>query len=218
MRSIISFVGKSGSGKTTLLEKVIAELKKRGHKVAIIKHSHHKDDLDTAAKDTWRFTKAGSELSAINSLDHLAIYRRMDDYFDPQDIASYVLWDFDILLTEGFKGSNYPKIEVHRAEQGDELLTDPKLLLAVVTDKPLAIKVPQYSHDDILGIADIIEKTAALQESESDTELEMVINGKPAPVSASVKDRLTRVFTTLIPDLQKNGEVKDLRLSLRRKH
>jgi molybdopterin-guanine dinucleotide biosynthesis protein MobB len=216
MRSIISIVGKSSSGKTTLLEKLIAELKKRGHKVAIVKHSHHKDDLDTAAKDTWRFTKAGSELSAINSLDHLAIYRRMDTYFDPQDIANYVLWDFDILLTEGFKGSSYPKIEVHRSKQGDELLTDPKLLLAVVTDKTLDLKVPQYSHDDIKGIADIVEKTAAPQNNE--TELEMIINGKPTPVSSSLKEQLTRTFTTLIPDLNKNGEVKDLRLSLRRKH
>ncbi len=216
MKAIISFVGKSSSGKTTLLEKVIAELKKRGHKVAIVKHSHHKDDLDTAAKDTWRFTKAGSELSAINSLDHLAIYRRMDSYFDPQDIANYVLWDFDILLTEGFKGSNYPKIEIHRSEQGEELLTDPKLLLAVVTDKPLKIDVPQYSHDDISGIADIIEKTIASQDNE--TELEMVINGKSKQLTPDLKKALTRILTELIPDMKNNGEVKNLHLSMRRKH
>lgn len=215
MRSIISFVGKSGSGKTTLLEKTIAELKKRGHKVAIVKHSHHNNDLDTAEKDTWRFTQAGSELSAINSLDHLAIYRRMDEYFEPHDIANFVLWDFDILLTEGFKGSSYPKIEVHRAEQGEELLTDPKLLMAVVTDKPLDVKVPQFSHDDIGGIASIIEKAAALQDIE--IELEMSLNGNSVPVSPSVKDRLTRALAALIPGMQHNGEVKDLRLSLRRK-
>jgi molybdopterin-guanine dinucleotide biosynthesis protein MobB len=213
MKSIISFVGKSSSGKTTLLEKVIAELKKRGHKVAIVKHSHHKDDLDTAAKDTWRFTKAGSELSAINSLDHLAIYKRMDSYFDPQDIANYVLWDFDILLTEGFKGSNYPKIEIHRSEQGEELLTDPKLLLAVVTDKPLKINVPQYSHDDISGIADIIEKTIDKQNGE--TEMELVINGKLTPISPSLKELLTRTFAAIVP--QNNGEVKNVHLSMRRK-
>jgi molybdopterin-guanine dinucleotide biosynthesis protein B len=216
MRSIISFVGKSSSGKTTLLEKVIAELKKRGHKVAIVKHSHHKDDLDTAAKDTWRFTKAGSELSAINSLDHLAIYRRMDEFFDPQDIAKYVLWDFDIILTEGFKGSNYPKIEIHRAEQGDELLTDPKLLIAVVTDKPLAITVPQYAHDDIKGIVDIIEKTAASQEIES--ELEIIINGEQKTISPKTKQALTRVFKELIPDMKNNGKVKNLHISMRAKH
>lgn len=215
MRSIISFVGKSSSGKTTLLEKVIAELKKRGYKVAIVKHSHHKDDLDTAKKDTWRFTKAGTEFSAINSLDHLAIYRRMNKFFDPQDIANYVLWDFDILLTEGYKSSDYPKIEVHRAEQGDELLTDPKLLIAVVTDKPLNVKVPQFAHRDIKGIADIIEKTAASQDNE--TELQMFINGKSKSITPELNKAFTRFLTEQIPDMKKNGKVKDLRISLRRK-
>jgi molybdopterin-guanine dinucleotide biosynthesis protein MobB len=215
MRSIISFVGKSSSGKTTLLEKVIAELKKRGYKVAIIKHSHHKDDLDTAAKDTWRFTQAGTELSAINSLDHLAIYRRMDKFFDPQDIANFVLWDYDILLTEGFKGSNYPKIEVHRAEQGKELLTDPKLLLAVVTDEPLDIDVPQLSRDDVSGIADIIEKKVITRKG--GTDLTMIINGKTTPLSPQLEDTLSRTLSAMIPDLQNNGNIQSLHISLRRK-
>src|SRR4030042_1777684 len=105
MHLIISIVGKSHSGKTTLLESLIAEIKRRGYKVAIVKHSHHADDLDKADKDTWRFTKAGSELSAINSLDHLAIYRRVNHYFDPQEISDFILWDYEIILTEGFKGS-----------------------------------------------------------------------------------------------------------------
>jgi len=215
MQAIISFVGKSSSGKTTLLEKVIAELKSRGYKVAIIKHSHHKDDLDTAAKDTWRFTQAGTELSAINSLDHLAIYRRMDSFFDPQDIANFVLWDYDILLTEGFKGSNYPKIEVHRAEQGKELLTDPKLLLAVVTDEPLDINVPQFSRDNIRGIADIIEKNVITHKGE--TDLTMIINGKSTPIPPLLKDTLSRTLSAMIPDLQNNGNIKSLHISLRRK-
>jgi molybdopterin-guanine dinucleotide biosynthesis adapter protein len=215
MQSIISIVGKSSSGKTTLLEKVIAELKQRGYKVAIIKHSHHKDDLDTAAKDTWRFTQAGTELSAINSLDHLAIYRRMDKFFDPQDIANFVLWDYDILLTEGFKGSNYPKIEVHRADQGQGLLTDPKLLLAVVTDEPLEVNVPQLSREDVNGIADIIEKTIIAHKGE--TDLTMIINGKSTPIPPLLKDTLTRTLSAMIPDLQNNGNIKSLHISLRRK-
>jgi molybdopterin-guanine dinucleotide biosynthesis protein B len=216
MRSIISIVGKSHSGKTTLLEKLIAELKRRGYRVAIIKHSHHKDDLDVAEKDTWRFTKAGSELSAINSLDHLAIYRHMDKYFEPQDIASFIRWDYDILLTEGFKGSNYPKIEVHRAEQGKDLVSDPKLLLAVVTDEPLDVSVPQFSRDDVSGIADIIEKKITTDTSK--TDLDLIINGTHTPVSPQLKDLLTRTLSAMIPDLQKNGEVKSLHISLRSKH
>jgi molybdopterin-guanine dinucleotide biosynthesis protein MobB len=216
MRSIISFVGKSGSGKTTLLEKVITELKSRGYKIAIIKHSHHNNDLDTAEKDTWRFTKAGTEISAINSLDNLAIYRKMDGFFEPHDIANYINLDYDVMLTEGFKGSKYPKIEVHRGEQGKELLTDPKLLLAVVTDEPLDINVPQFSREDVKGIADIIEKRILAQKEKSD--LTLTINGKTQEINPQFENLLTQTLAAMIPDLQKNGEVKNLHISLRRQH
>ncbi len=214
MHPIISIVGKSGSGKTTLLEGLLAELKKRGYKVAIVKHSHHADDLDTAAKDTWRFTRAGSELSAINSLDHLAIYRRMDNYFDPQDISSFVLWDFDLILTEGFKGSNYPKIEVHLKEQGDELLTDPEQLLAVVTDEPVALDIPQFSRDDLNGIADLIENTILTQNRGNNINL--IVNGARVPLDSHLEDHLTRTLLAMIPGQSDNGKVKTLHVSLRR--
>jgi molybdopterin-guanine dinucleotide biosynthesis adapter protein len=216
MRSIISIVGKSSAGKTTLLEKLIVELKQRGYKLAIVKHSHHKDDLDTAAKDTWRFTRAGSALSAINSLDHLAVYRHIDSYFDPQEISNFILWDYDIMLTEGFKGSNYPKIEVHRSEQGKELLTDSEHLLAVVTNEPLDIDVPQFSHDNVAGIADIIEKTIISQNRENDVDL--VVNGTYTPISPSLKDLLSRTLIAMIPHPQGDNGVKNLHISLRRKH
>jgi molybdopterin-guanine dinucleotide biosynthesis protein B len=214
MRSIISIVGKSSSGKTTLLEKLIAELKRRGHKVAIVKHSHHADPLDTAEKDTWRFTQAGSELSAINSLDHLAIYRRMDHFFDPQEISSFILWDYDIILTEGFKGSPYPKIEVHRAAQGKELLTEPQQLLAVVTDEPLQLKAPQYSHDDVSGVADLVE--GRINAASRGNDFDVVVDGASIPVSPSLQDLLTRTLLAMLPGVPGDG-VKSLHISLRRK-
>jgi molybdopterin-guanine dinucleotide biosynthesis protein B len=215
MRLIISIVGKSEAGKTTLLEKLIGELKRRGHKVAIVKHSHHADDLDTQKKDTWRFTRAGSELSAINSLDNLAIYRHMDYYFDPQEISHFVLWDYDIILTEGFKGSSYPKIEVHRREQGQELVTDPAQLLAVVTDEKLDVKVPQFTHDDIAGIVSLIEKTMAERQEENDIDL--VVNGVYVPINSSLKYLLARTVAAMIPAPPNDAEIKSLHFSLRRK-
>lgn len=214
MHSIISIVGKSGSGKTTLLERLITELKKRGYKVAIIKHSHHANDLDTESKDTWRFTRAGSELSAINSLDHLAIYRKMDRYFDPQEISDFVLWDYDLILTEGFKGSHYPKIEVHQNEQGEELLTDPEQLLAVVTDKPLALDIPQFSREDIKGISDLIENT--LNKHNRENNVNLIVNGKTIQIDSPLEDLLTRTLLAMIPRQSDNGEVKNLHISLRR--
>ena len=214
MHTIISVVGKSGSGKTTLLESLIAELRTRGYRIAIIKHSHHANDLDTESKDTWRFTRAGSELSAINSLDHLAIYRKMNGYFDPQDISNYIHWDYDLILTEGFKGSNYPKIEVHLSTQGDELLTDTEQLLAVVTDKPLEIDVPQFSRDDIRGISDLIEKTLAKYKREN--ELNLIVNGKTVPIDNTLEDLLARTLLAMIPSQPDNGDIMNLHISLRR--
>ena len=213
MHEIISIVGKSGSGKTTLLERLIVELKQRGHKVAIVKHSHHADDLDMASKDTWRLTKAGSELAAINSLDHLAIYRRMEHYFDPQEISNFILWDYDLILTEGFKGSNYPKIEVHRREQGEDLLTDPQQLLAVVTDEPLAIDIPQFAQNEVPEIAELIEKKLVQHRQDN---VDLIVNGAYVPISPSLKDLLARTVLAMIPNPDGNREVKSLHISLRR--
>jgi len=215
MHTIISIVGKSGSGKTTLLEKLIKELKRRGHKVAIIKHSHHDYELDQANKDTWRFAQAGSEISAIKSADKLAIFRHMDHFFDPQEISNFILWDYDFILTEGFKGSQYPKIEVHRRELGEGLLTDPQQLLAVVTDEPVEVSVPQFSSNQVKKIADLIETAVMVDQKEDDVDL--IVNGDYVPLEPSLKNQLARTLFTMIPSLNNNSEIKNLHLSLRRK-
>ena len=216
MHSIISIVGKSGSGKTTLLERLIAELKRRGYKIAIVKHSHHAYELDKANKDTWRLSQSGSEISAIKSADNLAIFRRMEHYFDPQEISNFILWDYDLILTEGFKGSNYPKIEVHNPAHGKELITDPSLLLAVVTDEPLDIDIPQFPRDDVTAIADLIEKT--IQATNGENEIDLVVNGAPVVLSLSQQDVLTRTVLAMIPGSHGPDGVNNLHLSLRRKH
>ena len=215
MHPIISMVGKSSSGKTTLLEQIIAQLKQRGYKVAFVKHSHHAFELDTSSKDTWRLSQAGSEISAIKSLDNLAIFKRMDHYFEPQEISNFVLWDYDLILTEGFKGSSYPKIEVHRHEQGEDLLTAPEQLLAVITDEPLKVDVPQFSRNEVTKIADLIEQ--AMLDQQKEDSVDLIVNGTYVPISPSLKNLLSRTLIAMIPDQKDNENLKTLHLSLRRK-
>ena len=169
MQPIISIVGRSESGKTTLLEGLIAELKRRGHKVAVIKHSAEDVTVDTVNKDTWRFTRAGSDISAISSGHNLGIFRRLNHDIGPQELAHLVA-DCDLILTEGFKRSSYPKIEVHRREQGSGLISPPEELLAVVTDEPLEIGVPQFSKDRIQEIADLVEQRLLASQREEDVK------------------------------------------------
>ena len=56
MVPVIAIVGKSGAGKTVVMEKLIAEFKARGYRVATIKHAHQAVELDEPGKDTWRFS------------------------------------------------------------------------------------------------------------------------------------------------------------------
>jgi len=214
MHPVISIVGKSESGKTTLLEALITELKQRGYKVAVIKHSGEDFELDTVNKDTWRFSQAGSEVSAINSAHKLAIFKHVEHNFHPQELSYFISQDYDLILTEGFKQSSYPKIEVHRGEQGGDLVSPLEQLLAIVTDEPLKIDVPQFARDEIQKIADLIEQRILIQ----DDSIDLLINGACIPVSPFFRNLLTRTLIAMTSGLNGVKEIKSLHISLRRKH
>ena len=139
----------------------------------------------------------------------------MDEYFDPQDISNNILWDYDLILTEGFKSSNFPKIEVHIKEQGEGLITEPERLLAVITNEPLDINVPQFSREDITQIADLVE--GILQSNNEENELDVIINGNRLSLSENQNDLLVRTLLAMVPISSNNGDIKSLHLSLRRR-
>ena len=159
---IVSIVAKSGTGKTTLLEKLIAELKCRGYKVAAIKHDAHRFDIDYEGKDSWRLTRAGADTMLIMSPEKLAMVKQLSTDEEPS-LAEYVssyCGDADIVLTEGFKKSSMPKIEVHRRARSEKLLCrdeeyDPNLI-AVASDSSPEIDVPLFDINNAQGLCDLI--------------------------------------------------------------
>ena len=56
---LLGVTANSGTGKTTLLTKIIPILKASGIKIGCIKHTHHRLDLDTPGKDSYRLSEAG---------------------------------------------------------------------------------------------------------------------------------------------------------------
>lgn len=156
---IVSFIGKSDSGKTSLLEKVIPELKRRGYRVATVKHhSHPGFDIDIPGKDTWRHAQAGSDHVVISAPDRIASIRRLEHELSLDEIAATVT-DADIILTEGFKNAGKPSIEVMRRESGLVFVTGPGQRIAVASDTPIECDVPLFSLDDAVAIIDFIEAT-----------------------------------------------------------
>lgn len=215
MQPIISFVGRSESGKTVLLASLIAELKRRGRKVAIIKHTHHDFDMDKTGKDSWKFSQAGGDVVMVSSSSRFAIFKQTGKDLEPQELSRFIVGDYDLILTEGFFESNTLKIEVHRKEWSGELRCSPPQLLAVVTDEPLTVDVPQFSKDEVEKIADLIEDKVLAQREEEDVEL--FINDTPVPIKPFVKDFLSGALLGMVSTLKGVKEVKSLNISLRKK-
>lgn len=159
----VSFVAVSGTGKTTLLEKVIAELKLRGYRIGAIKHDAHRFDIDHPGKDSHRLTSAGADTMVISSPEKLALVKRHAEPPSIEELITTYFSDVDLILTEGFKKSSLPKIEVHRREWSSTLICrgnehDPTLI-AVASDEPLELDVPLLELNNPAQIADFIEKT-----------------------------------------------------------
>lgn len=159
---LVSFVANSGTGKTTLLEKLIAELKARGFRVGAIKHDAHRFNIDHPGKDSWRLTQAGADTTLITSSEQIALMKKILPQEEPslnETVARYCS-DLDIVLTEGFKRTSVPKIEVHRKELNQPLLCRGEFhdldLIAVASDCPLELDVPVFDINDGRGLCDLI--------------------------------------------------------------
>jgi molybdopterin-guanine dinucleotide biosynthesis protein MobB len=158
----VSFVAKSGTGKTTLLEKVIAELKGRGYRVGVIKHDAHRFDIDHPGKDSYRLAQAGADTMLISSPEKLAVIRKHAASPPVEELIATYFGDVDVVLTEGFKKSSLPKIEIHRREWSDTLICrgvehDP-CLVAVASDEPLQLDVPVLDLNTPSQVADFVEE------------------------------------------------------------
>jgi molybdopterin-guanine dinucleotide biosynthesis protein B len=160
---IIGLAGWSGSGKTTLITKVIPRLGARGLRVSTLKHAHHGFDLDQPGKDSFMHRTAGATEVAISSAKRFAILHELRDEpeWDLPDLLGK-LTPVDLVLVEGFKRDAFPKLEVHRVENGKPLLQpeDPRII-AIASDRPLPLAlVPVVDLNDIDAIVELLLKHA----------------------------------------------------------
>ena len=212
MPPIISIVGKSKSGKTTLIEKLIGELKSRGYRVATVKHTPKGMTFDEPDKDSWRHIQAGSKATAITSPDKVVLIKPIAQEVTLGEIVRFFGEDYDIILAEGFKQDDAPKIEVHRKEVGPPL-TSIRKLIAIVTDEPLETKTRQFSLEDVKGLADLLEEGFIKPQRERTS---LYINNVPIVLTTWPKEVITNVILAMASCLKGVGEVRSLELFLRR--
>jgi len=215
MLPILSFIGTSGSGKTTILEKIVAELKRRGVRVAVIKHTHHTGiELDKQGKDSQRYMQAGAEIAVVSGTQEIAIMKKTDQDLSPQEIARFIDPDIDLVLTEGFKNADTLKIEVHRKTFEPKLLAKPKQLLAVITDERLGVRVPQFDimKDNTIEITDLIGKWLAEQPKK---EIQLIINKELVELNPFVKDFISNTVEGMVSTLKGVSDIKSLQILIK---
>lgn len=201
MVPVISIVGRSGVGKTTFLEKLIAELSGRGYRVAAIKHHVHGDfTLDVPGKDSWRLGHAGSDMVIIASPTKMALIRHLDEEWPLSEIAALIP-DADIVLTEGYKRSDAPKIEISRRAVSRQLLCSPDELVAVVADHALGLDVPQFDLNDAVGLAELLEAQFLTKRTED--SLTLLVDGRPIAIwKEFAEDIIKRTVRAMVSALQ----------------
>jgi len=160
-------VGRSGVGKTTALERVIREIKQRGYRVGTVKHDTHGFEVDKPGKDSWRHGQAGSDAVVISGPRKMALIRQLDREMALDEIAE-LMGDVDLVITEGYKSGDKPKIEVTRQARGTELLCRPEELIGIMADYEVDMPVPQFALDDAAGIVDLLEELYLRHSDEKD--------------------------------------------------
>ncbi len=159
MVPIVSIVGKSDSGKTTLLVKIITIQKERGYRVATVKHDVHGFEMDREGKDTYRHFHCGADGVLISSPKKMALIKRVESEASLSEFAEQFFSDMDIVLTEGFKSRDKPKIEVYRSAVHEKPLCGPgDNRVAIASDTPVDVDCPRFDINDAEAIADFIEE------------------------------------------------------------
>jgi molybdopterin-guanine dinucleotide biosynthesis protein B len=157
---IFGVTGWKNSGKTGLMERLITEFTARGLTVSSIKHAHHSFDIDHPGRDSYRHRDAGAQQVLLASRNRWALMHELR-YEDEPSLGDLLkqLSPVDFVLIEGYKRDRHPKIEAHRKETGQPLIApEDETIVAVASDKSVAIDRPVFDLNDTASIADFISQ------------------------------------------------------------
>jgi|CXWL01.1.fsa_nt_gi molybdopterin-guanine dinucleotide biosynthesis protein B len=159
---IFGIAGHSGMGKTTLLERLVPAIAAQGLVVSLIKHSHKNIDIDRPGKDSYRLRESGCKEVLLLGNDRWALMHELRGADEPPlDYLLARLQHCDLVLIEGFKNGDFPKLEVWRAELGKPTLW-PQWpgIVAIASDAALAPPQPPEAVPGVMRLE--LSDTAAI--------------------------------------------------------
>jgi molybdopterin-guanine dinucleotide biosynthesis protein MobB len=215
MPLIISIVGYSNSGKTRLLEKMIPVLKAKGYTVGVIKHTGHDFTLDQPGKDTYKFKQAGADgvvLIGAGQIGYLEKMEKTDDLALNQVEQSFFS-NRDIVLTEGFKKGDKPKIAVLTKGQEEQLLQEIEgSIVATVGEISFRSDLPHFKPDDSEGLIQMLEDR--FLKDRTKPSIRVILDGENIPLNHFVQDIARSGILGMLSPLKGFKESKDIEIKI----
>jgi molybdopterin-guanine dinucleotide biosynthesis protein B len=206
---IVAFSGFSESGKTTFIEKLIPELKRRGYRIVTIKQTHH-EFASEPGKDSERHLSSGSEVSMVVSPTRLVLTRPVEEEVSIDEMVRVLGDDYDIIICEGFKYSDIPKLVVYRQGIGAFPLGLSNVI-GVITDEELDIQTRQYSFEDVEAVADMLEEEIIIPHA---SRINISVNNTAVPLIEFPRSIISRTILGMLTALKGVGLIRYARISV----
>jgi molybdopterin-guanine dinucleotide biosynthesis protein MobB len=208
MIPILLFSGYSGSGKTTLMSSVVNILTKQGLSVATIKHDGSDHYLGEPLQgDSAKHKKAGAVCSIVSNSTTTVSVTDRNANATIQELFLLVPTGTDLILGEGFKSSELPKIEVHRSGK-ERLPLDTPNIIALATDDRKNAEIPVLDINDPEAVAAFVMEF--YKANKQDISLHLIVNGEPVPTKGFLQNMLTYSIHGLIKALKGCEEPKEI--------
>ena len=122
---IFQVVGFQNSGKTTIMTKIIAGLSHQKWSIVTIKHHGHGGQPDVVKdKDTSKHIDAGAICSVVEGNGRLILHAEQSSCNLAQQIQLVSIFNPDLILVEGHKRSEFPKVVLLRDQEEDHKLLE----------------------------------------------------------------------------------------------
>jgi molybdopterin-guanine dinucleotide biosynthesis protein B len=169
---VFCILGWKNSGKTELTIGLAAELNRRGRRVMTVKHGHG-FQFDEAGRDSWRHRHEGGAHRTVMAApgDFAVVGGWPGEEMPLRELVERFLWDGDVVLAEGYKGTREPRIVVFRAGRDPGVFLGaedgpPPDVVALVTDDPeFRARIPVFQlgdPDHTAALADLLEERMAV--------------------------------------------------------
>lgn len=155
---LIGIVGWKNSGKTYYVKQIVEKITSLGLKVSTIKHAHHDFDTDLPNTDSYIHRKAGAQEVIVSSSKRWVKIKELNTLPEKKlNELIETLEDPDIVIIEGFKKEEHPKIEIIKKSttKSDFMFNNLKNVVAIISD----IEISTFGGKQFKGgqIKEIVE-------------------------------------------------------------